>query len=148
MRERDFYRLRVVVSNDSALSDIHIEAEIKEYFWLSSMYEHELDAKLTSKVKKAVRIIGDVHMIDIELVRSSTAWGAHEVHIDSYRIVQRGYPRVLVMSRHNGASTGAVFDFDNAPVVEIADVISQVKRLQKHAFSLWKKEWTREGDSL
>ena len=30
MRERDFYRLRVVVSNDSALSDIHIEAEIKE----------------------------------------------------------------------------------------------------------------------
>lgn len=148
MNDRNFYRLRVVVSNDSALSDIHVEAEIKEYFWLSSTYGHDLDTKLASKVREAIRIVKKVRMIDIELVKGSTAWGVSDTHVDAYRIVTQGYPHVLVMSRHNGNTTGAVFNFDNAPVVEVSDIIKRVKSLQKFAYELWKKEWVEETPSL
>lgn len=148
MKDRDFYRLRVVVSNDSELSPIHVEACIKEYFWLSGAYEHEIDKMISTKVREALRIVKVIHMVDVELVKGSTAWMAPETLVDSYRIVRRGYPHILVMSRHNGNTSGAVFNFDNAPVVEVSDIAKVVTRMQKTAYELWKNEWVKEASTF
>ena len=135
-----FIKLDVKVENGST-SDVHVEASVNEYFWLdNTRYEHDLDTTLCKKVREALRMVGNVRMVDIELYRSSTAFRADNELIDHYRIVERGYPHELRIGHHNGHTGGVVFDFDNAPVVEIKDICSYVKRLQKQGFELYKKE--------
>ena len=142
METSDFYLVKVEIENDSC-SDIHFTAEMNNYFWLNSDYTSEdLRVGIVNAIKnlrKALKIIPEWHMIDISLIKSSTAYGAKDEGIELYRALhQWRYDADYTVSLWDGNR----YDFDHSPKHEMSDIseISRiVRRLMTKASALYKK---------
>lgn len=140
MEITNYYLLKIGIENDST-ADVHLTAEVKNYFWIDSKYEDGIDKTLAKKVRTAFSKIKDARMIDVELIKSSTAWRSPNDLVEAYRFVkEHRWEGGFKESKHNGNTSGAVFNFDYAPIVQLPDILAHVKRLQKIGYALYREE--------